>query len=295
MALSLTRLRRTIILLSIVLASALVLAAAPAAFSAEDNDVSIEEFQPITISENTLLDLEAVAEDLDPLTMLMIFMQLEDLAEFDSNLDEDSFYDVDSLDAVNEHLGDTFVEPGYLPDGLSDGEAHFGVGDAGYATVTIDVAVARNITRLLELPVDWLPDPSEHETVTMTIDIPASGLAGWKSGLDTAMVGQMALPQKDIPESVDLDALRDAILEDPRMPDELADQLGAIDNWDETVPVPVPDGAEYEDLTINGNAGFMLTMDGEGGVIAWESNGVLHFVAGNVGADELQQIAESME
>ena len=79
------------------------------------------------------------------------------------------------------------------------------------------------------------------------------------------------------------------------MPDELADQLGAIDNWDETVPVPVPDGAEYEDLTINGNAGFMLTMDGEGGVIAWESNGVLHFVAGNVGADELQQIAESME
>lgn len=295
MALSLTRLRRSIVLLSVILAGALVVAVAPAAISADDDTQSIEQFQPITISEDTILEFETASEELDPATMLMIFMQLEDLGEFDTSLDENSFAEVDSLDDVDQHLGGDFAQPGYLPDGFSDAEAHFGVSDAGYASATIDVAVARNISQLLDLPADWLPDPSEQETVTITLDIPASGLAGWKSGFDMLIAGQIELPEMDVPESVDLDLLRDAILDDPRLPDELADQLGAIDNWDETVPVPVPDGAEYEDLTIDGNAGFMLTMDGEGGVIGWEADGTLHVIAGNVGADELQQIAESMQ
>lgn len=295
MPLSLTRLRRSIVLLSVILAGALVVAVAPAAISADDDTRSIEQFQPITISEDTLLDFETASEELDPVTMLMIFMQLEDLGEFDTSLDENSFYEVDSLDDVNQHLGGDFAHPSYLPDGFSDAEIHFGVSDAGYASATIDVAVARNISQLLDLPADWLPDPSEQETVTMTLDIPAFGLAGWKSGFDMLIAGQIELPEMDVPESVDLDLLRDAILDDPRLPDELADQLGAIDNWDETVPVPVPDGAEYEDLTIDGNAGFMLTMDGEGGIVGWEADGTLHIVAGNVGAEELQQIAESMQ
>jgi hypothetical protein len=295
MALSLTRLRRTIALFSVIMAGALILAIAPAAISADDDPKSIEQFQPITISEDTFFELEAVAEDLDPLTMLMIFMQLEDLGEFDTNLDEHSFSEASSRDEVNDHLNGELSEPGYLPSGFSEDDAHFGIGEPGYASATINVSVARNISELLDLPPEWLPDPAEHETVTMSVDVPASGMIGYHSGFDKLMVGQVGMPEINIPDEVDLDLLREAIIDDPRMPNELADQLGAIDNWDETVPVPVPEGAEYEDLEFNGNPGFMLTMDREGAVIVWEANGTLHFVGGNLDADELEQIAESMQ
>jgi hypothetical protein len=295
MALSLTRLRRSIVLLSVILVGALVLAAAPAAISADEDTRSIEQFQPITISEDSLFDLEAIAEDLDPITMLMVFMQIQDLGEIDSDLTEESFYEVDSLAEVDRHLAGSFLTPEYLPDGFDSSMQHFGVGDAGTITATFDVQVARSISRLLDLPTDWLPDPSEHDSMTITLDVPASGMAGWKSGFDMLIVGQIGLPELDVPEELDLELLRDAIIEDPRMPDELADQLGAIDNWDETMPVPVPEGAEYEDLTIDGNAGFMLTLDNEGGAVVWESNGVLHVVGGNLSSSELLSVAESME
>ncbi len=295
MALSFTGLRRSFALLSIIMAGALILAIAPAAISAEDDTKSIEGFQPITISETMFTDLESVADDLDPMTMFMIFMQLEDLGEFDTNLDKESVHELDSLDELNDHLGGELSEPGYLPDGFSLDDAHFGATDAGYATATINVEVARSITRLLDLPPEWLPDPAEHETITMSVDVPEAGMIGYRSGFEMLMVGQMDLPEADIPDEVDLDLLREAILDDPRMPDELADQLGAIDNWEETVPVPVPEDATYEDLDFNGNPGFLLTMQDEGGVIVWEADGTLHFVGGSVDVDELREIAESMQ
>jgi hypothetical protein len=297
MALSFTRLRRSIVLLSVILAGMLVLTAAPAAILADEERDSdgIEQFQPITITEDTLLDLEAVAEELDPVTMLMVFMQLQELGEIDTNLSEESFYEVDSLEEVNDHLNGRLVTPTYLPDRFSDDASHYGVGDAGYVTATVNVQVARMISSLLDLPTEWLPDATEHETLTITLDVPASGLVGWKSGFDKLVVGQIDLPELDVPEEMDLELLRDAIIEDPRMPDELADQLGAIDDWETTMPVPVPEGADYEDLTINGDAGFLLTMEDEGGVVGWESDGTLHIVAGSLTGSELQRVAESVE
>lgn len=297
MALSLTRLRRSIVLLSVILAGALMLAMAPSAIMADDEQSTngIEQFQPITISEDTLLELEGIAEELDPVTMLMVFMQIQDLGEIDTNLSEDSFYEVDSLDEVDDHLDGRLVTPAYLPDGFADDASHYGVGDAGFISATVNVQVARTISSLLDLPTDWLPDASEHETLTITLDVPASGLVGWKSGFDKLIVAQVDMPELDVPDEMDLEILRDAIIEDPRMPDELADQLGAIDDWETTVPVPVPEGADYEDLTINGNAGFMLTMEDEGGLVGWESGGTLHVVAGNLPGAELQRVAESVE
>jgi hypothetical protein len=297
MTLTLNRWRRTIVLVSIFLAGALVVAVAPAAISADENDDSGEgtQFQPITITEDTFLDLETMSEEFDPVTLLMVFMQLENLADVDTDLSEDSFSEVDSLDDIEQHLGTPLLVPDGLPDGMTDGKGKFGVGESGSVTAIVDVQVARSITQLLDLPVEWLPESSEHDTLTISLDVPASGMAAWRSGLDMLIVGQVDMPEIDVPDEMDLELLRDAIIDDPRMPDELADQLGAIDNWDETVPVPVPEGADYEDVTIDGNAGFILTMDDEGGVLAWEDDGTLHVVAGNLTASDLEQIAESIQ
>ncbi|MEX2425706.1 MAG: DUF4367 domain-containing protein [Thermomicrobiaceae bacterium] len=298
MALSFSRLRRSILLISVILAGTLVISIAPAVSSAdEENDTQhIEQFQPIAVSGDMLGDFEAVAEDMDQVTMLMIFMQLQELGEIDTDLTEDSFTEAESLDEVKEHLDGDFLIPDELPDGMTESDARFGIGESGQVTATINVGVARTITELLDLPAKWLPeDTGDGETLEITLNIPESGLAGWHSGMDMLIVGQIGVPELDVPDEMDLELLRDAIIDDPRMPDELADQLDAIDNWDETVPVPVPEGADYEDLTIDGNPGFVLSMDNKGGVVAWADEGTLHFVAGNSGADELQEIAESMQ
>ena len=296
MALSLARLRRSFVVLSLLMVGALALAVAPAAISADD-DADGKQFEPITLSEDMFMDmdLESITDEFDPITLMLIAMQLENIGEFDTSFDKDSFMEVDSLDEVDDHLDGAFRVPEDMPSQFTDADAHYGIGDAGYATVTINVAVARAVTQLLDLPPDWLPSPSEADSVTMTLDVPASGLAGWESGSDKLMIGQIGTPELDIPDSVDLDLLGDAIVDDPRMPDELATQLRAIDNWDETIPVPVPDGADYEDLMIDGNAGFSLSMDDEGGMVVWEADGTMYVVAGSLDIEELIEIAESMQ
>jgi hypothetical protein len=297
MALSLARFRRSFVILTLLLVGALALAVAPAAISADEDASSGKQFQPITVSEDMFMDmdLESLTDEFDPLTLLLISMQLENLGEFDTSFDDDSFRDADSLDEVETNLGETFLIPDTLPAGFSNADAKYGTGDAGYASVTIDVAAARMVTQLLGLPQNWLPSPAEADSVTLRLDVPASGMAGWSSGFDKLIVGQIGTPELDVPENVDLDLLGDALVDHPLMPAELGDQLRAIDDWDNTIPVPVPDGADYQDLMIDDYAGFALTMHDEGGLVVWEADGTMHIVAGTLDIDELIDLAESMQ
>lgn len=297
MALSLARLRRSFVILSLLLAGALALALAPAAISADDDVASGKQFQPITVSEDMFMDmdLETLTDEFDPVTLMLLSMQAENLGEFDTSFDETSFAEVESQEDLDAHLGGTFLVPDTLPAGFSNADSQYGTGDAGYASVTINVATARMVTQLLGLPPDWLPSPADTDSVTLTLDVPASGMAGWSAGSDRLMIGQIGTPELDIPEGVDLDLLGDAVVDHPLVPAELADQLKAIDDWDSTIPVPVPDGADYQDVTIGDYAGFALTMHDEGGVVVWEAAGTMHFVAGSLEVDELIDLAESMQ
>lgn len=297
MALSFDRFRRSFVILSLLLVGALALAVAPAAISADDEVSTGKQFQPISISEDMFMDmnLESLADEFDPVTLMLIAMQFENIGEFDTSFDENSFAEVDSLEEVDSHLAGEFMVPEELPAGFGTNDAKYGTGDAGYASITMNVAAVRTVSQLLGLPADWLPSPSEADTVTITLDVPASGMVGWRSGFDTLMVGQIGTPDLDVPEGVDLDLLGDAIVDDPRIPAELADQLRAIDDWDQTLPVPVPDNAEYQDIMIGDHHGFALTMHDEGGVVVWETGGTMHVVAGSLDIDELIDLAESMQ
>jgi hypothetical protein len=290
-----SRLTRFGAILGFILAGALVLALGPAGILADDEETTsgIDQFQPITITEQTVIDLRDVAEDLDPMTMVLLYMEMQDFGELETDLSEDSFREVDGSDDVEAHLGDRFVEPSYLPDGLEPGDTRYMIGDAGFASYTFDVAKAHRISGLLELPTDWLPDANEHPELTVSLHVVESGVVAWKNGQEKLVAGQIGVPELDVPESLDLEALREAIVNDPRMPAELQNQLGAIEDWERTLPVPVPDDAESQDITINGNSGLLVTMD-DGSAIVWESDGVLYFVAGTFDGNEIERVAESM-
>jgi hypothetical protein len=289
-----TRLRGYAAILAFILSGALVMALGPAGILADQDDApGIDSFQPITITEQTFLDLQGLAEDLDPMTMVLLYMELQDFGELETDISEDSFREVGSIDDVGAHLGDAFLTPSYLPEGLEAGESRFMVGDAGFAAYTFDVAKAHRISELLEVPTDWLPDPNEYSHLTVALEVPESGLVAWKSGEQKLMTGQMGVPDLNVPDELDLDALRDAIINDPRMPGELQDQLSTIEDWERTLPVPVTEDAEYREITINGHNGLLVMMD-DGSALAWEADGVLYVVAGTYDGDELERIAESM-
>lgn len=294
-----SRLRRFSAVIGLVLAGALVMALGPVGILADQENTTeigtgIDQFKPITVSEQTLFDLEAVAEDLDPMTMVLLYMEIQDLGEFETSLSEESLHESGSLDDVEAHLNGAFLTPSYLPDGIDSDDSRFKTGDAGFAQYTFDVGKARRISELLELPTDWLPDPSEHDHLTVRIDVPESGLAAWEAGHQKLVIGQVGAPEIHVPEELDLEALRDAVLNDPRMPSELRSQLGEIDDWERTLPVPVPEDAEYRDITVDGHAGFLVSMD-DGSAAVWEADGTLHFVAGTFAAEEIERVAGSLK
>jgi hypothetical protein len=291
-------LRRTSGIFALLLVSALVLAIAPVSGQAEQHTTSdIERFQPITISESTLFDLEALIEDVDPLTLVLIWMELQDIGEFDTNLTEENLRELDNLDELDRHVPGGFVLPDTLPAGVDRGQQHIVALDGGYAEVTFDVAKVRRISQLLDLPTDWLPRASEQSHLTIRVDIADAGGVMWKNRDGMLLIAKSEKPEFDIPDELDLEGLRDALIDDPRMPDELADQLGAIDDWERTVPVPVPADAEYREVTINGGAGLIVSMSDDmfdGSVLIWDDNGTLNVIAGSFDDETLIDLAESM-
>jgi anti-sigma factor RsiW len=71
-------------------------------------------------------------------------------------------------------------------------------------------------------------------------------------------------------------------------------QLRAIDDWENTLIIPIPEGAESDDVTVNGEPGLLIEHD-LGTAVLWEEDGILYAVVGQVSADEVQDIADSMD
>jgi hypothetical protein len=297
MSTTIHRFRRAIVMLTIVLAGSLVLATAPTALLADEREeTGIERFHPITISESMIhdFDVDALMEEVDPITLFLIYMELQDIGSAETNLSKESVQTVDSESDVADHLNGAFAVPSYLPSDLAGGSAWYAVSDAGYASATFDVAKARRISELLDISPDWLPRAQDEPELTVRVDIERGGMAAIESGINKLAYGQIGMPVFEIPESLDVQLLIETIAEDPRLPDELAEQLQAIDDWEGTVPVPMPEDAEHRELEINGGVGLLVSID-EGSAVIWEADGTIYVVAGMYDADEIERVARSME
>ncbi|HYI15751.1 MAG TPA: DUF4367 domain-containing protein, partial [Thermomicrobiales bacterium] len=108
------------------------------------------------------------------------------------------------------------------------------------------------------------------------------------------VVGQMASPSLNIPDGINMDALREDILQFPGLPADLVAQLRAIDDWESTLIIPIPEGATSDDITINGEPGLLIEHN-LGSAVLWEKDGILFAVIGQVSDDEVRDIADSMQ
>ncbi|TZE81734.1 DUF2275 domain-containing protein [Calorimonas adulescens] len=112
----------------------------------------------------------------------------------------------------------------------------------------------------------------------------------------------MKTPEIIVPEGVDIEKVRDAVINMPFLPDDIRNQIASIKDWKNTIPVPVTDADTIKDVTINGSKGIVISGTYEGSSdlevysnLALNDNDVIYWFSGNnMSPDELIKIAESM-
>lgn len=276
------------------------------------NRFEVERFEAITIQPEAFtefgLDLAIRAFTAD---QERIMLAAENLYEIETTFDQEDVernaVKLDSIDDARAAYGE-FKLPATLPDGY-DTAPEFLVTNAGSATVTVDTAAVHVIIDELRLPIDSVPSATDMPYMVFQADVPAALVTHYGSGLDGHLaVIQMESPTITTPDGLDMDALREDVLSMPGLPEDFVAQLRAIDDWQKTLVVPVPAGAETREVTINGQGGLLVeagafdasewgidfTFDGEASVVMWNDGGTLFIVAGTLDGDTVMDVANSV-
>jgi hypothetical protein len=108
---------------------------------------------------------------------------------------------------------------------------------------------------------------------------------------------QLKSPSFQVPQNVDVQALRQQVLDvgvkSGAIPPSLATQLLAISDLN-TLPIPVAQGQSSQ-VTVDGVSATLATHDGGGATLTWVKDGALNVLAGNgVSAAELTAAAGSL-
>jgi hypothetical protein len=163
---------------------------------------------------------------------------------------------------------------------------------------TFDKSKARAYYQSTGHPEVSLPDKFDGASLTVTVP-PAVllnyGAASSSSRQEVVVVeaGELVV---DTQGNVTLPEMRDFLLSLPGLPPSVVSQLKQIQNWNDTLPIPVPvDQVNWQKATINGSPGLLLKDNsGLGSAAVWHADNHLFGVAGSIKADDLERIANSL-
>lgn len=222
------------------------------------------------------------------------------LGDYTTTFDEMDPYanvtEYESADEASNAFGD-FLIPGDVPDGYAAQPRFYG-SEAGSVSVDINTAEAQAVIDELGLPIFSLPNPEQVPVMTFTMEVPETLVIEYSGATEDEklMVVQMASPVLNTPAGLDMDALREDLLTVPGLPPDFVAQLRSIEDWQETLIVPVPDGASSEDVTVDGNAGLLVQADdGSGAMVLWEEDDRLIIVGGTESGDVIEEFARSLD
>jgi hypothetical protein len=141
--------------------------------------------------------------------------------------------------------------------------------------------------------------PDKLHGVSLVMSVPAAVLLHYAPAGDGGpgvLVGEAKELVVSVDGSATLDEVRDFLLGLPGVPPEVASQLRGIQDWRNTLPIPVPvDHVGWQQTTIAGGQGLMLTDNsGLGSGAIWQRDGLVYGVAGSLKAAELQRIANGL-
>ncbi len=195
-------------------------------------------------------------------------------------------------------LGFTLLtpDPSTLPAGV-DKTPTVHLTPASQAKFTFDKNKARSYFQTTGHPGVSLPD--KFDGATLSVNIPPMALLNYGTGTSSkndVVVGEAGELVVDVQGNVSLPELRDFLLGLPGLPPAVVSQLKQIQDWNNTLPIPVPvDQVNWQSATINGSQGLLLNDNsGVGSAALWHANGHLYGVAGTLKATDLKRIADSL-
>ncbi len=143
--------------------------------------------------------------------------------------------------------------------------------------LTLDV---NNINALLQALGSTKMLPAELDGQTFTMSIPTGITATYENGAEKLFVAQSRSPELKTSSGVEVKAIIDALLGIPALPENLRQQLQAVDDWKHTLLIPNIDGSSRE-IPVNGTTGVVITgNDQRNRCLVWQQNKVIYVIAG---------------
>lgn len=275
---------------------ALALVATPVTTLADSflNQFRIQHFTAITIPMDLVQGLGAQAQAMTPADKAAMAGELQNLGSFSTTFNMQSAAKAGSLAEARQQFSGLDV-PSSLSSFQGDtaNPSAIYLGKAGSASYALNVAEADKLLQSLNIGTQGLPNPQTNPTVTFKLDVNPSAVMLWQQNGKHLVVGQTESPVLNVPDSVDMDQLRDDLMQFPLIPADIKAQLNGVTDWKNTLIVPVPQGATHSDVTI-GNAQGLLVQSDQLSFVLWQDHGVLHVVATDSGANVVD-IAKSLK
>lgn len=212
--------------------------------------------------------------------------------------------------------------PSFVPEGFAAEKAQLAMPVA--ATFLLDVNKVNQLIQSLGGG-HLLPDSVAGQSFSVTVPQSVT-LSYQEEGGKRFTLTQGKSPQLGVPEEVDMEAVREAVLELPILPQDLKSQLAGIGDWRHTLVIPSMEGAAV-DVNVNGNQGVYIqhgpspqvevevkegapgpgeiNVNGNRGVVVGESNAaysmlvwqeddVIYTISGNLDRETALQVARSL-
>jgi hypothetical protein len=252
-----------------------------------------ERFEAVPL---TAVQLENLVETLSQLEQVGTVEGVEVLGN--GAVDVDSVADAEQLAGFPLKLPD----PATLPQGYDSNPSTITVIPAATAQFTFDEAKARaHFQSIGRADVEL---PARFDGASLVVNTPPvvlllftrDGVSGPADFSIPLVVGQAGTLTVDAAGGVTLEELRDFLLDLPGFSPETVSQLRNIQDWQSTIPIPVPvDMVSWRRATVAGGPGLALadTM-GIGSVLIWQRDGFMHGVGGIGSPGDIQRISDGL-
>lgn len=276
----------------------------------------VQKFAAITVSKDDFMEFGAsMMFRVATSDMQSLDDAISDIGTIDSTFDrDDPFANVQEFDNFTDAFdnftdaeaayGD-FLAPDSVPDQFANPKIY--VSEAGTVTATVNTAKLQTLIDELNLPIYEIPDATNYPELVFTVEVPSALVLHYEGNTPSEaephegglFVAQMESPTLITPDSLDMDRLREDILQLPGLPPDFVAQLRAIQDWESTLIIPVPDGASSKDVTVQGQPGLLIEMneaesDTPQSAVIWEKDGILYIVGGEVNGSDALDIANSL-
>jgi anti-sigma factor RsiW len=274
----------------------------------------VQQFQAVTVHVPQMSSLpqmhDGMGEGVTPEQLAQFQAMLAPLGTPTTNATPNSVREVADQAAARDFLaghGSPLYAPRAVPGSFVGTTPRYGVADPTSSTYTLNVQTAQQYLAFANSSeLNALPWPQGVDQLTFGLDTPAAVATVYGDEANNKGFGilQMAVLDSDIagagpvltlPDELDVNAFRAALLALPGLPADTVAQVKGVKDWERTLIIPVPEDATSKNVTIDGNAGLLiLDGQGRGSLLLWQQDGMLFAVGGTLGEDEIMDIANGL-